>query len=89
MVNLFSRHMWPTVNVVRQMLYGALQDCLHVLKPKDKKQAEAQATAIPLVFARWCALTSLPPRLPSPARRCSHARCDDEHFLETFRATIG
>eukprot|EP01048_Picozoa_sp_COSAG05_P024131 COSAG05_NODE_5534_length_1149_cov_1.107619_2_plen_222_part_01 len=53
MVNLFSRHIWPTVNQVRQMIYAALQDCLSVMKPKDKKQAEAQAAAIALVFARW------------------------------------
>lgn len=53
MVNLFSRHIWPTVNIVRKMLHGALVETLNSLSPNTRKQQEAQAAAIQLCFARW------------------------------------
>ena len=54
-VNLFARTIWPTVETVRKMLYGALEDCLTVLKPKTRAQQQAQADCIRLVFAKWVA----------------------------------
>ena len=52
-VNLFARVMWPTVDTVRKMLYGALDECLRTLQPVTRKQEQQQADCIRLVYSKW------------------------------------
>jgi hypothetical protein len=57
-VNAFARHVWPTADKVRKMLFGVLQESLDApdcpVRATSAHQGAAQEDAIKLSYARWC-----------------------------------
>lgn len=56
-VNAFARHVWPTADKVRKMLFGVLQESLDApdcpVRATSAHQGAAQEDAIKLSYARW------------------------------------